>query len=324
MQRLPKGFPWEVLVIDNASTDTTSAVAYSAWPADTPLRVICEPRLGLNYARARAFLEAKYELVSFIDDDNWVCPDWVELVWQILSEHPEVGACGGNGQPELGADPPSWFERHAHQYATGPQAPESGYVSRDRSYLYGAGLTVRKSAWDSLVRSGFRSALIGRRGQRLTSGEETELCHALVLLGWKLWYDSRLQFRHYIPAGRLTWRYLRRLHRGFGSSDVYLKIYTSLIWGEASSLRQRFRASWIGQMQTAVRNLWQKRRTLVRMRHASFEGVEEVLQTEELIGRIFSLIRILPTYHRKRKFVSKLLWRQAPDAAKSIAQQQRA
>jgi glycosyltransferase involved in cell wall biosynthesis len=81
-QQVPRELPWEVVVVDNASTDGTSCVALNNWPQDAPttLRVVTEKRLGLSHARTRGLLEAKYEIVSFIDDDNWVCSSWVKLL----------------------------------------------------------------------------------------------------------------------------------------------------------------------------------------------------------------------------------------------------
>ena len=72
VQGAPAGLGWEVLVIDNASTNDTAAVARGAWPsaAPAPLRIVVEPRLGLGHARARGLTEARYEVVSFVDDDK--------------------------------------------------------------------------------------------------------------------------------------------------------------------------------------------------------------------------------------------------------------
>jgi len=67
--------PWEVIVVDNASTDNTTAVAHQYWPSDVPtsLRVVYEPRLGLSHARRRGFSEASYGVVSFGTRDlKWV------------------------------------------------------------------------------------------------------------------------------------------------------------------------------------------------------------------------------------------------------------
>src|SRR5215468_3703384 len=74
-QNVRPSIPWEVVIVNNASTDNTTVVAHQCWPSDAPtvLRVVYEPRLGLSHARSRGLSEARYEIVSFVDDDNWVC-----------------------------------------------------------------------------------------------------------------------------------------------------------------------------------------------------------------------------------------------------------
>jgi len=56
-QRVPDGLSWEVVIVDNASTDDTGRIARGCWAEGGPvcLRVIREPRLGLSYARERGF-----------------------------------------------------------------------------------------------------------------------------------------------------------------------------------------------------------------------------------------------------------------------------
>src|SRR5262245_30460570 len=87
-QRVDGDLKWEVLVIDNACTASTALVARRCGCPDglVALRVVQEPRLGLSYARERAFDEARYDIVSFIDDDNWVAPQWVTTAWRCMSE----------------------------------------------------------------------------------------------------------------------------------------------------------------------------------------------------------------------------------------------
>src|SRR5437773_6033620 len=90
-QVVPPEIAWEVIVVDNASTDGTADVAAACWSNCVPLRIISEPRLGLTYARERGFREAKYEFISFVDDDNWVSPEWVRTVFRLMCDHPDVG-----------------------------------------------------------------------------------------------------------------------------------------------------------------------------------------------------------------------------------------
>ena len=84
VQVVPPEVLWEVIVIDNASADNGSEVALAYWSSEVPvpLRVVREERLGLSYARERAFAEAIYPIVLFVDDDNWLNSNWVRTVSQ--------------------------------------------------------------------------------------------------------------------------------------------------------------------------------------------------------------------------------------------------
>lgn len=238
--------PWEVIVVDNGSTDRTALLALDQWPAtaSAPLRVVEEPQLGLIWARLRGFAAANYALVSFIDDDNWPSPHWVETVSSLMRKEPAIGACGGQLSAVSDGPLPAWLARYADSYAVGKQALHSGDVTTTRGYLWGAGLTIRKSAWDQLRLTGFSPLLSGRSGLLLAAGEDHELCLALRLAGWRLWYDERLQLQHYLPPTRLAPRYLRRLRRGFGAASVVLHIYQQHLDPPVGPLR-RFRQKWL-------------------------------------------------------------------------------
>src|SRR6266446_6836351 len=87
------GVAWELLIIDNASSDGTAEVAHTFWQyAPVPLRVINESRLGVRFARERGLAEAKYTFVGFVDDDNWVAPDWVRVAYEAISSDRLLGA----------------------------------------------------------------------------------------------------------------------------------------------------------------------------------------------------------------------------------------
>ena len=220
------GTPWEVIVVDNASTDATAAVAKNAWPTNLqiPLRVLVEPKPGLSHARVCALSAANYDIVAFVDDDNWVQTDWLRIGFQCFQEDVRRGAVGGLIEPAI-EQPPPWFARHAAAWVVGPQADTSGDVTWSRGFLWGAGLWVRRQAWQELQQSGFQFLLSGRLGKRLSSGEDSELCRALRNAGWTLWYDERLRIKHAIPVIRITWAYLTRLAAAIGASTVVLDLY---------------------------------------------------------------------------------------------------
>ena len=184
-QRVPAEIPWEVVVIDNASTDDTAAVVMSCWPSDapTPLKVIREPRLGKIHALDRALQEPLYEYIAFVDDDNWVSPDWVRITAEVMNAHPEVGICGGINTAVCEIDPPWWFEEFKGFFAISPNDVQTGDVTGGSAFV-GAGMTLRRSAWQSVVETGHRCFVVDRHGKLLTTGRDSEMCLAVRLAGW--------------------------------------------------------------------------------------------------------------------------------------------
>ena len=306
-QQTLQGIEWEVIVVDNASTDETSIVAESSWLRNppAPLRVAHEPRLGLSNARHKGIEESKYEIVSFVDDDNWICPEWVQTISEIMRDAPDVGACGGKVEAVCEEDPPSWFGEYARDYAVGPQAEGTGDVTFTRGYLWGAGLSIRKSAWRHLRQIGFKSLLVGRQGQSLTSGEDSELCFALRLAGWRLWYDERLKLQHYIPSNRLKWNYLRRLHRGFGAATVGLEPYSEYMLSPGSGTIQQFRDTWqwkaAGTLKVLLRQLLN-----VRLVDGLGEGSAQIIKLEWTWGRLIKLLKARGGYNKSMLAVREM------------------
>lgn len=311
IQTVPANIPWEVIVVDNASTDQTAETALNLWGnfQGAPLRVVSESKLGLSNARKRGFQEAQYEFVSFIDDDNWVAPDWVNHVYDIMVSHPEVGACGGQTEAVCETVPPDWFDRHKKSFAVGKQFDVSGDITDTRGYLWGAGLTIRKIAWNFLEINGFHFALSDRKGNLLLSGGDSELCFALRLAGWRLWYDERLHLQHYIPSSRLNWRYLRRLFFAFGVSSPYLSAYRYIL--KKKSLKQlagRFNTYWIYPMRSSLSQVIQNKRLWLLSKFNECYSNDEVLDLEYYSGRFFEFVRLRNKFDEQICKLSQAEW----------------
>ncbi|MGO1972147.1 MAG: glycosyltransferase [Propionibacteriaceae bacterium] len=86
-QRLPD----EVVVVDNACTDDTVAVAQALGA-----RVVTEPRLGIPAAAARGYDAARFELVARLDADSAPAPNWLAEVVRTMTD-PQVDAVTGPG-----------------------------------------------------------------------------------------------------------------------------------------------------------------------------------------------------------------------------------
>jgi glycosyltransferase involved in cell wall biosynthesis len=227
MQRVPAGIPWEVILIDNGSTDQSAQVARDEWQryrVESCLRVIPEPTMGLSFARARGFQEAHYAYIILCDDDNWLDENYVANAFRICSENNNIGALGGFGKLLFEGCPPSM--ELSYIFASGPQAPRSGKVPENR--VYGAGCVIRHSAYEKLLKSGFKSLLTDRKGAELSSGGDHELCYALAILGYDIWYDESLRFTHFITRERLAWEYFLRYARESSKCFNVLSSYKAI------------------------------------------------------------------------------------------------
>lgn len=310
-QQVPTRKPWEVVIVDNASSDKTAQLAHTIWSQDppAPLRVVDEPKRGLAFARQRGFQAARFEFVSFVDDDNWVAKDWVEGVYEIMSSSSDIGACGGVSRAVCETEPPTWFRQVQSKYAIGRQGDVAGDITWSRGYLWGAGLTVRKSAWERLVSRGFRPLLVGRQGRTLGSGEDQELCLALRLAGWQLCFEPRLRLSHFIPTHRLRWRYLRRMMRGFGASSVEHDPYRHVLPDNSDGLEARHGSIWLRKTGSVIKKLLRYKGRLLISWWMAMEGDGNVLAIEYLVGRLGELVRRRESYDRSFQQISEASWR---------------
>ncbi len=245
------GARWRVVLVDNASTDDTAERARRLWSRnDVKLVVVSEPRPGQMHARERARQHLVHPFVCFCDDDNFLAPNYLMVALEFMEHDSAIGVLGGRGEAVSDVELPAWFAHAAGGYAVGPQGETEGHVPLSRGFVYGAGMVLRREAWDDLLASGFRSRLAGRTGNGIKSGDDNELCLALALAGWEIHYSPRLMFKHAIPPRRLTEEYCRTLYRSFGDALPVLGAYRDFLTGRAGP------ASW---QRCARLRYWQAR-----------------------------------------------------------------
>jgi GT2 family glycosyltransferase len=100
----------DILVVDNApATDGTERLLREHYPS---IRYVREPRPGLDWARNRAIIEARGEIVAFADDDTVADPHWVRALADVFSENPDVMGVTGLVVPyEIETEAQYLFER---------------------------------------------------------------------------------------------------------------------------------------------------------------------------------------------------------------------
>jgi glycosyltransferase involved in cell wall biosynthesis len=323
-QSVPAEISWEVLLIDNASTDNSSEVARAHWPSETPapLRVVREERLGLSYARERAFAEAAYPIVLFVDDDNWLSTIWVKTVSEVMTTRPEVGACAGIVEPAFERPPPPW----GSQFTKWPSDNDrrrvvQGDVTDTIGWLMGAGLSVRTRAYRQLCDAGFRHLAVDRQGKELTSGGDIELCYALRIAGWRLWLERSLMMEHFMPARRMTWRYICASMYGVGFSLVALDAYTPLLKDSGKRPPMEVR-TWLkplmGVLRCIAQNLVLRPSKVIGRSSPRYEGDLEVFRIFAYLGRLNGLLNYRREYSANYQVVSRFAERLSDRAGDSV------
>lgn len=192
-QTLPREH-YEILVVDNNSTDDTAAVAREF--AARGVRRVAEPAQGLSHARNRAWREARGEYVAYCDDDCRIPPGWLEAARTLALAHRPEGM-GGPYFACYASPRPAWFK---DAYGSHDQGPER--VLGPGEFLDGGNMILQRAVLEAL--GGFDGRL-GMRGRALGYGEETDLQLRLRAArpGAALRYSPALWVRHLVSPGRM-------------------------------------------------------------------------------------------------------------------------
>ena len=134
--------PFEVIVVDNNSTDATAAIARS-FPF---VRLVNEKRQGVMYARDCGFDAARGEIIGRLDADSIIVPNWVETIQQVFQDDSIQAATGTVRYREVCArslfDSLDFYFRNWLARRAVPLGEQS---------MQGVNIAIRKSSWD-LVR----------------------------------------------------------------------------------------------------------------------------------------------------------------------------
>lgn len=212
---------FELLVVDNASTDATREFVSTRAVRTPNLKYCLEPVIGLSRARNRGLTEAKGQYVAYIDDDAIADPGWLAHIPSAFEAGgSDVGCVAGKISPIWDAPRPAWLHDALLGYVTINDFSSAGCRLGENQYPYGANVIYRR---DVLLQVGGFSPRLGRKGTSLLSNEEVLLDHSLKTLGYSTYYDPRVSVRHHVPAARLTKRWFK--HRAYcqGVSDAILE-----------------------------------------------------------------------------------------------------
>jgi glycosyltransferase involved in cell wall biosynthesis len=225
-QRHTEDISWDIVVIDNNSSDATEQMVrfyQENWEKPYFLTYYLEPRQGSAFARKRAIKEAKGCYIAFLDDDNIPAPDWIVSIHKFSQDYPHIGAFSGQIHGDYEVEPPEGFQKIAAFLAIREHGLHPFRFNPDNLNLPpSAGLVVCKQAWNDAVPN--QPQLKGRLGQSMMGGEDYEVLLHLHQAGWEIWYNPQMHINHCIPRHRLEREYLLSLARGVGLATCQLRM----------------------------------------------------------------------------------------------------
>ena len=214
--------PFELLVVDNNSTDDTPAIARQFERVDSRVRYVREPRQGLSYARNAGIAHARAPLVAFTDDDVRADGGWVAAIVRAFDEHPEADVVGGRVLPRWAAPPPDWLTRdHWTPLALADYGDTAVAVTTENPIcLVGANFAFRRGVFDAV---GLFAVDLQRVKDGIGSLEDHEFLLRMLRVGRRGVYDPRIVVHADVQEDRLTREYHRRWHAGHGHFHALLR-----------------------------------------------------------------------------------------------------
>lgn len=223
-QTVAKGM-FEVLVVDNGSTDHTIEVARQH-ASSLQLAYVSAPEPGLHIGRHEGMRRARSDVLMFADDDIEAGPDWVAAVVEAFAEA-RVALAGGNNHPLFEAPPPAWLLRWWERPVYKGRA--LGYLSIldfgdgmfeiDPGYVWGCNFSVRREVL--FAAGGFHPDAVPKELLRFRGDGETHVSDKVRRSGRRALFDSRASVRHRVPGERMTRRYFEQRAYAQGISDSY-------------------------------------------------------------------------------------------------------
>ncbi len=219
LQKVDDRLKWEIIVVNNASTDNTKQIAVEILKdSGVAHQIVEEFEPGLLNARKKGISIAHYKYTIYCDDDNLLYNSYIQNAYEIINGQPDLGAIGGKGIAEFQSVPDPLVLKNIHSYAVGNQHKHAS------EYVWGAGCCLRTDIVKAIY-SKQKMHLSGRKGKDLLAGDDAELVMSIRLNGYKSACDDCLEYTHVLPDNRLTLSYLTKMYQGFAMAWPIVSVY---------------------------------------------------------------------------------------------------
>jgi glycosyltransferase involved in cell wall biosynthesis len=211
---------FEVIVVDNASTDRTREVVEARLPHPR-LRYIYEPVTGLSVARNTGAAAASSPILAYLDDDAVATNRWLQVLYEAYQQNEKLAIAGGKVTLlwSQGTTPPPWLSVNlAGNLGAYDLGDELVLIDRPGLTPRGLNYSLRRSFLEKI--GGF-DVNLGRVGKNLLSNEELHMTELALELGWQVAYLPTALVAHNVAPERLNRAWF--LSRGWwqGISECY-------------------------------------------------------------------------------------------------------
>jgi glycosyltransferase involved in cell wall biosynthesis len=229
---------YEILVVDNGSTDETPEVV-KEFHDRAPIWYVREQRIGLCIARNTGWRAAAGHYIAFLDDDAVARPGWLRAISEAFQDGLEIGVVGGRVYPIWEVDPPSWLADDVARVLTIIDWGPNNKIITDlqHEWVAGANMAIPKTVLSEV--GGFHPSL-DRVGNNLLSSGDVFLQKQILRNGLFCRYVPKIAVDHQVPASRLNQRWFKERFFWQGVSEAIIYVVEN-----APSLTERFRIALI-------------------------------------------------------------------------------
>lgn len=216
-QTYPKEM-FEILVVDNKSTDDTAEII-KEWEIKSEglIKYYAELRQGSHYARNAAVQQAKGDLLYFTDDDMITEPKMLAELVKLFTDHPELGSATGRVLPHWKKEPPLWLKKYfVNGWLSLYDRDDDVFISKDDFGVFSCHQAVLKDAFKQA--GGYNPDIID--GEWL-GDNETGLNIKIQNLGFEFGFVKSAVTYHIIPESRITQQYFNKRFGNQGNCDSY-------------------------------------------------------------------------------------------------------
>jgi glycosyltransferase involved in cell wall biosynthesis len=207
-QHVDPELEWEILLVDNNSSDKTTEV-YRRFKdlLSVPLRYVFETRQGLSHARNRGIADASGKYVAFTEDDELADEGWVQAIFDTFQGY-SCEAVAGKIDLAWRCPRPQWLTDDLLGFLGYLDYGTAKVLTQD-SPPFGGNMAFRKDIFNTI---GVFDTQLGRQGRKLIGGEEIELYGRFWQAGLVAVYQPKAVMHHVVEQNRLKKSYFRRLH----------------------------------------------------------------------------------------------------------------